>query len=93
MTHDGAPVRPPYWRSDAPAASTLHVVTKDATITWDRSQIRVKAGTLVHAEPGSPLWIAYGGEDGLRSAHRARAATGNQGAGNLVVLWSRGSAP
>ena len=64
MTHDG---------SDAPAASTLHVVVKDATITWDRSQVSVKAGTLLHAVPGSPLWDAYGGADGLRPAYGGQA--------------------
>lgn len=72
-TRDGAQARPPYWRADAPPASTLHVVVKDATITWDRSQVSVRAGTLVHAEPGSPLWHAYGGAGGLRPAYGGQA--------------------
>lgn len=60
-------------RGDSHAADTLHVVTKDMTITWDRSEISVKAGTLVHAAPGSPLWEAYGGAGGLRPARGGQA--------------------
>ncbi len=66
-----APARP-HWRTDAPPANTLHVVAKDMLIRWDGSEIPVQRGTLVHVAPGSPLWHAYGGTDGLHPAHRAR---------------------
>jgi hypothetical protein len=72
MPPGDAPAARGRWGTDAPPASNLHVVTRDITVVWDHSEIRVEAGTLVHAEPGSALWRAYGGEDGLRSAHRAR---------------------
>lgn len=64
-----APASRARWGTSVPPSRTCHVTTKDMTIEWDRSQIRVAAGTLVHAEPGSELWHAYGGKDGLRPAH------------------------
>lgn len=69
----GPPSRP-YWRTDSPPADTAHVVARDMVIHWDNSEVAVKAGTLVHAAPGSPLWLAYHGDDGaLRPVHGRQA--------------------
>ncbi|WP_300611077.1 hypothetical protein [Trebonia sp.] len=58
-----------HWRTRAKQETTAYVVARNMTITWDKSAICVSAGVLVHTVPGSPLWEAYGGEDGLRPVH------------------------
>lgn len=64
---------PPYWRSEAKQETTAFVVARDTVIRWDRSQIPVRRGTVVHARVGSELWRAYGGEDGLLPVHGGQA--------------------
>jgi hypothetical protein len=57
------------WQVRARQDTTAYVVARDMTITWDNSEVRVAAGTVVHAVPGSQLWAAYGGAGGLRPVH------------------------
>jgi len=63
----------PYWRTDTTPrrhGARGHPGRDDHK---DNSQILVRGGTIVHAEPGSPLWHAYGGEEGLHPAHSTQA--------------------
>jgi hypothetical protein len=59
-------------RTRPPQETKAFVVARDVTLWWDRSEIPVRRGTVVHVQVGSELWRAYG-EDALRPLHGGQA--------------------
>jgi hypothetical protein len=60
-------------RTRPPQETKAFVVARDVTLWWDRSEIPVRRGTVVHVQVGGELWAAYGGEDALRPLHGGQA--------------------
>jgi len=74
-----AVARQPHWRAPVPQQTKAFVVARDMVLWWDRSEIPVRRGTVVHVRVGGELWEAYGGEDGLRPLHGGHAAPATAG--------------
>ena len=44
---------------------SLRQLITDTDVSWDGSYQHISRGTIIEAEPGSPLEAAYGGPDNL----------------------------